>query len=139
MPRWMSRTILLCFLCAAASTATWAQGTPTTDGHAFLQRCTAALRVDEAGQGDNSTQQQALWCLGYVAGFADGHTLGTVEMTLGSPLLCPPDGWRPAGQLVRLLVEWLRTHPTQLHRDMHSVMLLAFADAFPCPSVKEKK
>jgi hypothetical protein len=92
MPRWMSRTILLCFLCAAASTATWAQGTPTTDGHALLQRCTAALRVDEAGQGDNSTQQQALWCLGYVAGFADGHTLGTVEMTLGSPLLCPRTG-----------------------------------------------
>jgi hypothetical protein len=103
-----------------------------------LQQCTDALRVvgagHKAGQLDTSTQIQATWCLAYVTGFADGHTVATVDAAMGSHLLCPPDGWRSAEQLAQILVEWLRTHPTQLHRDKNDLTLFAFADAFPCPS-----
>ena len=91
-----------------------AHGTPAHDGHAHVRPCTSALRVHTAGQGDTHTWRQAPWCLAYVAGFADGHTVATVDAALGSRALCPPDGWRPAEQLARMLVEWLHAHPTQL-------------------------
>ena len=69
-----------------------AQGTLAYDGHELVRRCTSALRVHNAGQGDTHTWRQATWCLAYVAGFADGHTVATVDAAMRSRALCPPDG-----------------------------------------------
>jgi hypothetical protein len=113
---------------------TGAADTQTMDGNELLRRCTSALQTLDTGQGDLDTQTEASWCLGYVLGFSAGQTAEHVNSTLPSPMLCPPQGWPPAWQLVRILVAWLRTHPTDLHLDHPSVMLLAFANAFPCSS-----
>ena len=104
MQPWTPITMLLLVLLAWPLAESRAQNTPKGDGNELLQRCMSALRVHDAGQGDTSTRVQASWCLGYVQGFADGHTGATVDATTGA-VLCPPDGWRPTGQLVRILVQ----------------------------------
>jgi len=130
---WASLAVLLLVLLTWPLRSGVAQHTPKNDGHTLLRLCTSALRVFDSGHGDMHTWLESSWCQGYIVGFADGYTMVTGEAARGAAVLCPPEGWRPAEQLIRILVEWLRAHPIMLHRGMHSLMVTAFADTFPCP------
>src|SRR5262249_50366910 len=82
--------------------------------------------------GGRAREAEASWCPGYVLGFTAGQTAEHINSTLPAPMLCPPAQWPPAWQLSRSLVTWLRAHPTDLHLDHSTIMLLAYASVFPC-------
>ena len=133
MQRWTSLTVLLLVLLVWSQGVSRAQDTSKNDGHTLLRLCTSALRVFDSGHGDMHTWLESSWCQGYIVGFADGYTMATGEAARGAAGLCPPEEWLSAEQLVRILVEWLRARPSMLHMGMHSLMVSAFADTFPCP------
>jgi hypothetical protein len=109
-----------------------------SNGTTLLQRCQTALRVIAASQGSDRAWAEFGWCVGYVMGIAEGHTIAMAAVEHGGERVCPPDGWQQPEHLVRSLEQWLRTHPTLLHMDRTVLAALAFSDTFPCPSVQEK-
>lgn len=109
------------------------------DGNKLLEQCIIALRTLDAQQGNTNAWFATGWCLGYVLGFGDGHLMAT-DTTIPDDIrealmLCGLDQRGiTAEQTVRILVEWLRTHPKVLDLPRNLLTALAFADAFPCPS-----
>ena len=133
MQWWTFLAVVLLILLAWLQAESVAQD-KLDDGTRLLQRCTAAIQVHDTGQGNLESQVTAGWCQGFVLGFVGGYNTATVEIAQGRRNLCPSNEWQPLMPLVRILVEWLRAHPTELHRDQHSLMTMALADTFPCPS-----
>jgi len=139
MQCWKSFTMLLLVLLAGPYATSAAQNTPENDGNALLRKCTTALRSFETQQGDVNAWFAAGWCVGYALGFGDGHMIGTdpaMPADLKATFAYCGMGTRRIAveQSVRILVQWLRTHPQQLDLPRSYVIAWAFADAFPCPS-----
>jgi hypothetical protein len=139
MRRWPSFTMLLLVLLARPYATNATQHTPEDDGNALLRKCTVALRALATQQGDANAWFAAGWCLGYVLGFGDGHRIGT-DPTMQADrkdtfTYCGVGTRRmTVEQRVRMLVQWLRTHPKILDLPQSYVIAWAFANAFPCPS-----
>jgi hypothetical protein len=139
MQRSTSLAVLLLVLLALPYATSIAQDTPKDDGNNLLRQCTVALRARDAGQGDKSAWFNTGWCLGYVSGFGGGYLIAT-DPTIPTDVkesfaFCGMGERRiTIEQSVRILVEWLRTHPKLLDLPKSYVSAWAFADAFPCPS-----
>src|SRR5262245_48136623 len=99
------------------------------DGNALLRDCTAAeqfLNDANAKLSDGTTA-----CLSYVAGFMDALA-ATVVLGRQKPLtMCIP-GTANRGQVVRIVVKYLREHPEKLHLVAGGLTYVAISEAFPC-------
>lgn len=96
------------------------------NGNRLLEQC-------EAG-----TQQEKLFCSGYVAGVMDGqitlfNSLNAATKAQGNSTgYCLPKGGIEVGQGVRVMIKWLKDHPEKLHVAGDILIGMALEDAFPC-------
>ena len=106
------------------------------DGHALLRECGAALRAADGGPVIESNPQergmQMGQCLGLVSAVWHTHQM-MVETFDGRAAYCPIESIS-AGQMARVVHGFLTVHPDDLGRWDAQLILLAFADAYPCPS-----
>jgi hypothetical protein len=78
--------------------------------------------------------------MGYLWGLADGQHQAIIKNhpqippTNAEYVFCSVQRDIPTGQLVRVLVQWLRSHPRFLHMPRGTLASMALAEAFPCPS-----
>jgi|SRR5215510_10031977 len=97
------------------------------DGNELLQSCTGTLAALDTAQGSQNLSFSAGWCMGYVSGFSIGYDAAS----LGAFRICEPSSGIPNGQRVRVVVQWLRTHPALLHLDRD--ILVGMALPMPSP------
>ena len=108
------------------------------DGNKLLHECTDALSHIENGY--RSANERLLnfgYCLGYVLGVIEGYREGFLVLSMrvgmpSPPALCFPGGV-PLEQVVRIVVNYLRAAPQQLHLSAGLSVITAIAIAFPCP------
>lgn len=114
--------VLMPLLVITAALAAGPAAAPAADGLHLQRMC----------NGQPGTYPHAA-CLYYVTGFADGALAATSHMhQLGRPLACIPRD--VAGEEVRAAtLTSLRLHPERRRSAMNAVVLMALAEAWPCP------
>ncbi len=110
---------------------------PTTSnaitGDDLLGFCTQALRFeDKLGGGDSI---EAGMCIGYISGVAHTgavyHEIINKDDAQWKPIFCIPSRVQ-GGQLIRIVVKYLKDNPSQLHDDGTLSTMTAYKEAFPC-------
>jgi len=106
-----------------------------TTGLELLGFCKEALATTGLNPVAPSTRIQALGagiCFGAVGAFSwsNATLLGAKQ----APFFCPPDGMltMDTEQLQRVYVNYLESHPEELHLLYFVLMYRAFSEAFPC-------
>lgn len=110
----------------------------------FACSCASAqlLTGDELLKQCSAQEGSADWvrCEGFVHGVARGVTILSIALYQARrdredyPLLFCIDKSVPPKKLIVIAVDYLRSHPDDRHYDAASELLLAFREAFPCPS-----
>lgn len=97
------------------------------EGVYLYRSCQAWIRVADAG-GNNDVRKdlaESTFCVAYIAGFVDG-TGTTKRGACLTPILS-------VEKVVRPYVAYMLQHPEAMHVDRRIGLVLALADAFPCP------
>lgn len=97
-------------------------------GHA--QAVSGSKYLEWADASDRITARQGNAEDTWSAGMLIGYTLASVDSHVGPPICRPSDV--TTGQLVAVAVKYIRGNPAQWNWDARSLILLAFAEAFPC-------
>lgn len=105
----------------------WGQNSPKTimsDGNAFLAEC-------------GNYETAPAYCTTYVGGVVDGAQAVSPTPGAGWPVwptsgFCLPDGVT-YGQELRVSIKYMQDHPQQLHVATAYLVIVAQAQAFPCP------
>lgn len=98
------------------------------DGNLILEHC---IKVQQFFEGRSSADSsKAGICVGYIQGARDMHDVYQFA-SKATPLFCIPSQV-PNGQLVRILLKYLQSHPEKLHLNGGFLCSLAFVEAFPC-------
>jgi hypothetical protein len=90
------------------------------------------------GDKDDLTLLKAQFCLGYLAGFDQGHNTTVFENRRRRSdsntefMFCTTQRRIPVGQMARVVNKWLQEHPQVLHLPMDVLTYAALANAFPC-------
>lgn len=98
------------------------------DGNELLGQCQQYVKAADAER--NYDQYDAALCTGFMQG-----VIGTVifysETLKKDDKFCLPNNVTN-GQLVRILVKFLKDNPKMLNENRVSLVWLAFMDAYPC-------
>jgi hypothetical protein len=70
-------------------------------------------------------------CIGYLQGIMDG-VQSVFGLKPASKFFCPPSQGISGDQMVRIVVKYLRDHPSELHESARSSVILAYMQSFPC-------
>jgi hypothetical protein len=105
------RTLTTAAMLLSAAAAMSAHAQPNLTGNYLAERCGGSDR----------------FCSGYVLGFASGLMMAN---TLRDDV-CIPKGVI-AGQMLDVVMAWIKSHPKERHFPAEAVVGLAFADAWPC-------
>lgn len=121
--------VSLIFIIALSESA---NASPTLqDGNALLSGCSGYLRILD-GQGDAADAFSAGGCVGYIIGASDFNTAhAAVSGGEQEGFFCVPSNV-PLVQKVRVLVQYLKSNPSELHRPQYILTMDAFSEAFPC-------
>lgn len=96
------------------------------DGNDLLDNCNSFLTMaDTDYQPSRSETLVAGQCIGYVQGVSD------LISAQGGPACMPPQGLK-AGQVVRIVVNYGKNHPTVLDKQRLILVTSALRDAYPC-------
>lgn len=87
------------------------------------------LRMCTAEPGDADYQMDIPFCVGYVVAIRDASQCGISVNSMSSST---PKG-AAVGQLMMVVVKWLKDNPDKLHFSAESLVAAALQDAFPCP------
>lgn len=120
--------LLAPFLFAGLASASNAQG---SDGSFYLQACGAAVKQADGGELSPEESVASIFCIGYVSGFLDAHSLVTTQ-TGAKKAICTPERGITNDQAIRIFVKFLRENPDQLHESGRMSLFIALAKAFPC-------
>jgi Rap1a immunity proteins len=124
----MKATLLVLVLStlASASDKGWSNHT----GNDLLPVCSVAVDFLDKKNVSRDDANDALECLQYVSGFLDGYAVAsTVEK--GKPFICFPKDSN-TGQMVRVVVKWLRDHPEKLNLAASDCVFAAVGEAYMC-------
>ena len=126
------KKILLCFLvvilCGMSSSA-------LADGNELLKQCKAAEHYMNEGQFKKDEDQiKVVFCMGIVEGVGSTMALlSSREDALDRKYrVCFPEYGITNRQAVRVVVNFLVTHPKDLHKNDVALLMAAFWDAYPC-------
>lgn len=100
------------------------------DGNKLLTDCSIAINVMEDVSKEPTQITSTAYCLGHVRGADDMHNLYRA-VSKSKPLYCMPSGVT-MGQMVRIIVKYLKENPEQLHEDGTMLIAAALRDAYPC-------
>jgi hypothetical protein len=119
----MTRLLLLVLFMAAPISV------KASDSMRLLKDCNHMIATME-GRDGGRIQGQAWYCLGYLSGFLDAHTVAS-SFGGANRLFCGPPKVSNE-QLVRVVVKYLSDNPDKLNQDPGLVTMLALAKSFPC-------
>lgn len=85
---------------------------------------------DRMGKGAPGDFGRAMFCIGYIRGFVDGHdVLSTVH---GEKYAFCHEKVRSVEQFMRVFSKWADDNPEQLHLAASLNLFFALREAFPC-------
>jgi len=125
LKRWVKVSVTLLALVLGEASLANEELTSGRSGADLLAQC-AAFEAYESGRSFNLDAFG--FCLGYVSGAFDG---------LGVAGVCTPNKVSN-GQMVRVVLKYLREHPEELHRDKLLLVSAAYLKAWPCAATKAK-
>jgi Rap1a immunity proteins len=126
---WLILVLSACGVASAQTTKEYAY----ESGNAFLRVCSSV----EKEQRTPTINQDDTGCILYIAGFVQGVEIGNTATMLQLkptpvPLpFCRPEGVE-TGQLVKIVLKYIRENPEDAHHDTMMIALWAFQKAFPC-------
>lgn len=129
----MARAMVLAMLLSVMTNAQSATETLEVSGNAFVRQCSAVGKEHDLSTSDKANQ---MTCAAYVSGFAEGVAFVTdsVQSKVGQqvpPVYCPGEGIE-AGQLVKIVLKYIREHPEAAHLRTFILVGRSFQKAFPC-------
>ena len=138
----MKIILLVTLCCGSFVSAQEPEETLYESGNAFVRFCTAADRVSDMKGSTNSDIQHTLNCSLYVLGivhaleFEVAYSEGKTGKKPVQPF-CVPDEVEN-GQLVKVVLKYIRAHPEEAHRHGGLLAMLALGEAYPypCPASK---
>jgi hypothetical protein len=101
------------------------------DGSFYLQACSAAVKQSDGGTLSPEEGSPAIFCIGYVSGFLDAHSLSTTQSG-AKKSICMPERGITNDQAIRIFVKYLRENPKFLHESGRMSLFVSLATAFPC-------
>lgn len=105
------------------------------DGNSLLTFCSLEVRLFDGDSLTGAEQVEAGYCVGYVTAVGDVlTTTGEIQKDKGIKLIepvCVPKSV-PTGQVIRVLVKYLKENPEQLHYPADVLTIGALRRAFPC-------
>ncbi len=99
-------------------------------GNELLPGCAASVDLADGKKIADNMRVPALECLSYVGGFMDGYNIFGLILR-HEKSVCVSDKVT-TGQILRVLVKWLRDHPAELNHSAMYCMSAALADSFGC-------
>ncbi len=84
----------------------------------------------QARDKERTASHEAGRCFGFISGVTDLHDI-LISEGIVKPSYCPP-GNVSLIRMVNVVVEYLQQHPEDLHYSASSLVMAAYADAFPC-------
>lgn len=109
-----------------------AQEFPESSGNAFVRLCSAIDKEDRT----SSDLSQVMACVGYVSGFENGVEFGADFVNYKAVKKIRKPFCRPLavenGQLVRVLLKYIRENPEKAHEPTSWLMMDAFGRTYPC-------
>lgn len=126
----------LCFVAiltvpSAASAADLKQ----KDGNELLGACGPVLNSMDGISQNHGAEDSMLagFCMGYLYGITGVNVLYQVSLpSKDSLFFCSPKEGISTAQAVRVVVNYLRAHPEELHKQAMVLTLDALGKAFPC-------
>lgn len=102
------------------------------DGNKLLNDCNIVVRTMDAGEPPSSGEGvSAGMCLGLMQGITNLNLIYQMKFNNETLFCLPPLGINN-GQAARIVVNYLRSKPEELHKNRSFLAIDAFADAFPC-------
>lgn len=101
------------------------------NGSELLRACNASNKQEDGIKVSDEEAANALWCIGYVAGYLDGFQISSFTKA-GGKALCLPNEGITNDQAIRVITKSLKDHPETLHESGRSAIFAALASAFPC-------
>ena len=96
-------------------------------GTMYYQSCMAAASIME-GSPPSDALDKAPMCFGAVTAIINLEPFLKPEYAM-----CPPSGSKISyGQMILVIVDYLKKHPEQLHQNFHMLAVLALNTAWPC-------
>lgn len=99
----------------------------TNDGNELLTQCQHFINAVEDKKFD---EFKAGVCVGTIKGVDTTVWFLSDDLRKTAQFCTPRDVTN--GQLVRIVVKWLKDHPKALHENRTGLIWLALKDAFPC-------
>ena len=122
-------TILLFFVSLLVSSPVMAEG--FINGRELLDYCLQAQ--DKA----RTANHDAGRCFGFISGVTDLYDI-LISEAIVKPTYCPPHNVSLI-QTVNVVVEYLQKHPEDLQYSASSLVMGAYAEAFPCAQTQSVK
>ena len=110
----------------------WVNSYAQETGLEVLRSCGAAVKQADGLPVSDQERIEAIWCLGYLGGFADSLKLSASLFKPQNQKVCLPDKGTSNEQLVRIVTKWLKDNPQDLHQSGRMSVLIALGNAFPC-------
>lgn len=101
------------------------------DGSFYLRACGSAIKQSDGGALTAEEAPASIFCIGYVSGFLDSHSVATTQSG-ASKAICTPERGITNDQAIRVFVKYLRENPKVLHESGRMSLFVALAKAFPC-------
>ena len=101
------------------------------DGSFYLRACSAAVKLSDGGTLSPEESATSVFCIGYVSGFLDAHSLATAQNG-ASKAICTPQRGISNDQAIRIFVKYLQENPKTLHESGRMSLFVALAKTFPC-------
>jgi hypothetical protein len=135
---WLIALLLLGVPLFAQDQSAQVKENPRTSGNAFVRVCSA---IENEKKLNDHEFGQLMDCLGYVSGFTDGveHEVLYTNVNAKTPTqgaavpFCIPDDVED-GQLVRVVLKYIRDNPAEAHKRTPLLIMRAFGKAYPCPN-----
>lgn len=113
-------------LCAVVSASV--NATSKSDGGALLATCGSAVRAMDKLPGSTEPYDSG-YCFGFIHGMLDVSRSAEAQGLQS----CPPAGVT-VGQVTRVVVDYVHTHPEQRHMPDTQLAIVALKSTYPCPS-----
>jgi len=125
----LALSIIVLFLFIASVTTS---AKAEIDGSMLLQNCIEAVRYMQNKNAPSPNISAVNFCVGYISGVNDMHTTFVRSVAcFDPPVFCnaPP---ADIEKLVKIVVEFLKAHPEDLHFQGAVLTVSALKEAFPC-------
>jgi len=116
------RAILTCLVFLVAAWQPVYADSSRGNGNDLLEQCEA---FEAALSGGEYSGFSAGMCVGYISGARDFLQLPKAS------IICLPEN-HSNGQLIKVVIAYIKAHPEKLHEDVALQFVYAMADAFPC-------